>query len=82
MKRIILKIPTEFEKDFNENRFQDCLQRLIADTKERFEIDNILSAGIYEIEICNMLIKAFNEAEILHPVITRNDYKNFLLKSN
>ena len=53
---ITIEIPKEFEKHFGEDRFKDSLERLKADAGECL-------AGLYEIELCNMLIKAFEKAE-------------------
>jgi hypothetical protein len=56
--KIILEIPEEFETEFNIDRFEDSLDRLIADAH--------LIAGNYEQEVAKMLIEAFrNSDEIL-----------------
>lgn len=55
--KITIDIPKEFEKHFSEDRFKDSLERLKADAGECF-------AGLYEIETCEMLIKAFEKAEV------------------
>lgn len=55
--RVTIDIPKEFEKHFNNDRFEDSLKRLKADAGE-------CMAGLYEIELCEMLIEAFKEAEV------------------
>lgn len=57
---IRLDIPESYIEHFQSDRFQDSLRRLIADSGEL--------AGNYERELCDMLIKAFHEAVICHPV--------------
>ena len=55
--KVTIEIPKEFEKHFDNDRFEDSLKRLKADAGE-------CSAGLYEIELCEMLIAAFKEAEV------------------
>lgn len=54
--KVTIEIPKEYEKHFGEDRFKDSLERLRADAGEYL-------AGLYEIELCDMLIKAFEKAE-------------------
>ncbi len=54
--KIEIEIPKEFEKHFNQDRFEDSLQRLSADAN--------LLAGNYEQEMAMMLIGAFKDAKI------------------
>lgn len=60
--KIIIDIPKEFEQHFNEDKFKDSLLRLRVDTNYGLEHDETIS-GIYEIELLNMLVKAFQSAE-------------------
>lgn len=60
--KITMDIPEEFEKHFNEDRFEDSLKRIITDVTDEIESDFSIS-GRYEIELCEMLIKAFENAE-------------------
>ncbi len=61
--KILIDIPQDFEKHFNEDRFEDSLKRIITDVNH--QIENELSiSGLYEIETCEMLIGAFKNAEI------------------
>ena len=55
--KIVIDIPDEFIPHFNSDRFKDSLERL--------ESDSHLLAGNYEKELCQMLIKAFDESLIL-----------------
>ena len=58
---IVIKIPKEFEKDFNEDKFEDCLARLASD----IEAFGFRSAGRYEKETVTMLRKAFKNGKPL-----------------
>lgn len=62
--KLIIEIPKEFINDFNENKFEDCFRRLIADTRDRLSNRDTLLAGRYEVETCEMFISAFANAEI------------------
>lgn len=53
--KIIIEIPKEFEAQFNNDRFKDSLERLHADAGEYV-------SGLYECELCDMLIEAFENA--------------------
>ena len=55
--KITIEIPREFEGDWNDNRFEDCLLRLKADIQHNM-------AGNYEIETTDMLIEAFKKATV------------------
>lgn len=59
--KIILDIPKEFEQHFNLDKFKDSLSRIRCDTRYCFG-DGV--SGDYEIELIDMLIKAFERAEI------------------
>lgn len=63
--KITLDIPKEFEQHFNEDKFKDSLLRLKADTNYGLEHDETIS-GIYEIELLDMLVVAFEKAESIH----------------
>lgn len=62
---LMIEIPEEFEKDFNNDKFKECFERLLADTKDRFKEHNILLAGNYEIETLKMFIESFENADIV-----------------
>ncbi len=54
---ITIEIPEEFICDYEADRFEDCFQRFICDSKAG------LMAGNYERETAEMLIKAFRDAK-------------------
>ena len=55
--KVTIDIPKEFEKHFDNDRFEDSLKRLKADAGE-------YSASLDDIELCEMLIDSLNNAEI------------------
>lgn len=61
--KVTIDIPKEFEEHFSNDRFKDSLERIITDVTDEIESDFSIS-GKYEIELCEMLIKAFENAEI------------------
>ena len=61
--KITIDIPKEFERHFKEDKFRDSLLRLKTDTQDGLEHDNTIS-GMYEIELLDMLVEAFEKAEI------------------
>lgn len=55
--KIIIDIPKEFEIDFKNDRFEECIERIYyAASSSKTNI-----AGNYEFEILDMLRKAFKE---------------------
>lgn len=81
--KLLIEIPSEFERDFNDNKFEDCFQRLLHDTKDRIDKHDTLLAGNYEIETCEMFIKAFKNAtqvQIYEPTDSDIKIPNELLK--
>ena len=60
--KVVIDIPKEFEQHFNEDKFKDSLLRLKVDTNYGLEHDETIS-GIYEIELLDMLVEAFQSAE-------------------
>lgn len=67
--KILIDIPQDFEKHFNEDRFKDSLLRLKADTNYGLEHELTIS-GNYEIELLDMLVTAFEKAEVFHSICT------------
>lgn len=61
--KITIDIPKEFEKHFGEDRFKDSLKRIMTDVTAEIGSD-FSFCGKYEIELCEMLIEAFENAEI------------------
>lgn len=62
MAEIVLKIPKEFEQDFNTDKFRECFMRVLFDCKAW---DYAGISGNYEHETLNMLLNAFSEAVVL-----------------
>ena len=63
-----IKIPKEFEKHFNMDRFKESLERISADI--HFELFNksnsrIMLSGRYEMELAEMLRDSMSKAEII-----------------
>lgn len=54
---IEIKIPKEFEDNFRRDRFGDALKRLRADSSG-------ILVGLYEKEVADMLVTAFEHARI------------------
>lgn len=62
MAEIVLKIPEEFEQDFNADRFRECFMRVLIDC-EAWNYTGV--SGNNEHETLNMLLDAFSKAEML-----------------
>lgn len=62
MAEIVLKIPEEFEQDFNTDRFKESFERVLFDCKA-WNYAGI--SGNYEHETLKMLLDAFSEAVVL-----------------
>lgn len=60
--RIEIEIPKEFEKHFNEDKFKDSFERIMADIKHSLENGDCLCAGRYEHETIEMLENAFENS--------------------
>lgn len=81
--KLLIEIPSEFGLDFINNKFEDCFQRLLHDTKDRIKNHDTLLAGNYEIETLEMFIKAFKnatEVQFYEPVDNDIKVPNKLLK--
>lgn len=63
--RIEIEIPKEFEKHFNQDKFKDSLERIMADIEHSLENGDCLCAGRYEYETIEMLEKAFENSKML-----------------
>ena len=63
--RIEIEIPKEFEKHFNQDKFKDSFERIMADIKHSLENGDCLCAGRYEHETIEMLEKAFENSKML-----------------
>lgn len=58
--KLIIEIPKEFETHFNNDRFEDSLKRIKTFVDCPDTGDYI--SGLYESELCEMLIEAFKNA--------------------
>ncbi len=54
--KLIINIPTEFEIDYNGDKFKDFFSRVLCD------IDKGVLCGNYEKETLEMFLKAFDES--------------------
>ena len=66
--RIEIEIPKEFEKHFNQDKFKDSLERIMADIEHSLENGDCLCAGSYEYETIEMLEKAFENSKSAYDV--------------
>ena len=66
--RIEIEIPKEFEEHFNQDKFKDSLERIMADIFHSLEIGNCLCAGRYEYETIEMLEKALENSKTAYDV--------------
>lgn len=60
---LFIDIPKEFVPHFEEDKFAESLERVKADIHYNLTTDNILSAGNYELELIEVLIKAFKDCK-------------------
>ena len=61
---VLIKIPKEFEDDFNTDKFKDNLERIRVDVETSIELSQNIMSGIYELELIKMLRTAFMNAKI------------------
>lgn len=61
--KVLINIPTDFERHFYLDKFDDSLKRIQTDVKSEFRASNSIS-GNYELELIDMLIKAFKNAMV------------------
>ena len=66
--RIEIEIPKEFEKHFNNDKFKESFERIMADIKHSLENGDYLCAGRYEYETIEMLQKAFKNSKTAYSV--------------
>ena len=61
--QIVIKIPKEFEGQFNQDRFDDSLERIRLDIHDLYDCDDVyMVSGNYEVEVMDMLLKVFKES--------------------
>ena len=56
--RLVIEIPKEFEHDWNDDKFHDCFEHVLADLGGMYRV-----SGRYEKETIKMLEKAFCDAK-------------------
>lgn len=61
--RIEIEIPKEFEEHFNQDKFKDSFERIMADIKHSLENRDCLCAGRYEYETIEMLEEALENSK-------------------
>ena len=66
--RIEIDIPKEFEEHFNQDKFKDSLERIMADIKYSLENVDCLCAGRYEYETIEMLEKALENSKTAYNI--------------
>ena len=66
--RIEIEIPKEFEEHFNQDKFKDSFERIMADIKHSLENGDCLCAGRYEFETIEMLVNAFENSRQAYDV--------------
>ena len=66
--RIEIEIPKEFENHFNQDKFKDSLERIMADIEHSLENGDCLCVGRYEYETIEMLEKAFENSKSAYDV--------------
>lgn len=67
--KITIEIPKEFEEHFNQDRFEDSLERIEVDIAENRESG---LSGLYEIELVAMIRNALSNAVEVSTDIGRN----------
>lgn len=78
MIKIVLEIPDEFERDFYKDYFKDSIERVITDIitsarcKGYYEL-----AGLYEIEVLEMLMKALVKSDIYDMVAYHEFHRGY-----
>ena len=66
--RIEIEIPKEFENHFNQDKFKDSFERIMADIKHSLENGDCLCAGRYEYETIEMLEEALENSKTAYDV--------------
>ena len=66
--RIEIDIPKEFEEHFNQDKFKDSLERIMADIGRSLEIGINVCAGRYEYETIKMLAEALENSKSAYDI--------------
>ena len=70
---LFLEIPKEFEEHITYDKFQDSLNRIYGELES--DKGHYLLAGKFELELVDMLRKAFNSAKVVQPLESLIDTK-------
>ena len=65
--------PKEFERDYDQDKFKEFFERVIADMTS----DDWLLCGLYEKEIAEMFIKAFENSKTYDPESTNEEIEEY-----
>lgn len=71
--KILIDIPKEFERDYDQDKFKEFFERVIADMTS----DDWLLCGLYEKEIAEMFIKAFENSKTYDPESTNEEIEEY-----
>lgn len=66
--KLVVEIPEEFEHDWNDDKFHDCFERVLADLGGMYRV-----SGRYEKETIKMLEGAFRDAKECEPKDSKKD---------
>lgn len=66
--RIEIEIPKNFEEHFNQDKFKDSFERIMADIKYCLKNGDCLCSGKYEYETIEMLQKAFKNSRQVYDI--------------
>ena len=64
--KLVIDIPRDFECHFNNDKFKDSLERIECDIRDDINNEHTIPviSGLWELELIDMLIEAFKNAEI------------------
>lgn len=63
--KLLIEIPKEFEEHFNNDKFEDSLERIRVDIRVNLENGIFQLSGNYEMELAEMLRDAMSKAEVI-----------------
>ena len=66
--KLLIEIPKEFEEHFNNDKFEDSLERIRVDIRVNIKNRIFQLSGNYEMELAEMLIDAMSKAEVIKEV--------------
>ena len=74
--KLIIDIPTEFETDYNGDKFKDFFSRVLCD------IDKGVLCGNYEKETAEMFLKTFDESVPMANIVDKLEEKHMDISGN